>query len=221
VKAGVLLLSGGGAVAAAGAALGLAWWRSSAHTRAIVQGVGAAPAFTGGAGGVFRVRPTGYWPFTAREDEKKMEGGVHDRIGAPLYTVEDFLAGKSDHVSLSGDLDIFPYGQKLIIEGWPGAPNLVGRVTDTGGNFFNVGGLVKKGKASKVYRVLGEEPLDFCVFSSKTFVPKKGVTARIVPGDHWASRTKATVKDVDKSKFQGQAVVGSGLDYLGADQLAA
>ena len=162
-----------------------------------------------GDGSPFKVHATGYWPSTARSDERKMEGKNEDRIGAPLHTLEEYLDGKSDHVSISGDLDIFPYGQKLVVEGWPGVPGLVGRVVDTGSHFFNVGGLVKKGKGSKVYRVIGEEPLDFDVYSSKTFVPKKGITARPVVGDHWASRTKKTVKEIHTEKLVG-------LDLLGA-----
>lgn len=197
-----------GSGAVIGGGLFVALYQAIAHARAISRGVGSAPDFLDGAGGTFKVHATGYWPSTAREDERKMEGKNKDRIGAPLHTLEDFIAGRSDHVSLSGDLDIFPYGQLLLIHGWPGVPNLRGRVTDTGGHFFNVGGLVKRGKASKVIRVFSEEPLDFDVESSKTFVPKKGITATIVPGDHWASRTKKTVQTVQTDKIQRDGLIG-------------
>lgn len=183
------LLGGGAAATAVGA-----WWSAFSTVSAIKKGVGSAPAYDDGAGGTFKVHPTGYWPYTAREDEKKMEGKPVDRKGAKLYTLEDFLSGKSDHVSGAGDYEIFPYGQKLIVDGWPDVPNLVIRVTDTGGHFHG---------SKKIYRVMGEEPIDFCVYTRKTFVPKKGITARIVPGDHWA---KKGLKDVDKSKIRDQVV---------------
>ena len=209
----------GGALLAGSA---LAWWQIWSTVDAIKKGVGYAPAFEGGTGGSFKVHATGYWPATARSDEKSMEGKNEDRIGAPLHTIEDFIAGRSDHVSISGDIDVFPYGQKLLIEGWPDAPNLVGRVTDTGSHFYDAGGLVKKGKASKVYRVIGEEPLDFCVVSSKTFVPKHNVVAQIVVGDHWISRTKRTIKELNTSNIRDQNVVTGlyGIDVFTARRAA-
>lgn len=147
------------------------------------------------SGGKFKVRATGYWPFAAKSTaEKKMEGGIHDRKGKPLYTVEDYLTGKSDHVSVSGDDAIFPYGQKLLVNWFD--TTIVGRVTDTGGNFRG---------AKKVYRVMGEEPLDFCVASSKTPVPKQGVFATIVSGDNFEGGKRVAVE-----KMKGQtAVVGA------------
>ncbi len=149
------------------------------------------------SGGTFKVHATGYWPSTARPDERKMEGENVDRIGSPLSTVEDFLAGRSDHVSVSGDDAIFPYGQKIIVD-WFGK-EIVGRVTDTGSHFRGL---------KKVYRIAGEEPLDFCVASSSTPVPKGAVAAQIVQGDTWASKTKKTVAEVDKGRFRGQVVTG-------------
>ncbi len=126
-----------------------------------------------------KLRLTGYWPFSATAGERKMEGGLKDRKGNPLHTVEDFLAGKSDHVSLSGDDAVWPYGQKLMIP-WKETPAgtvmITGRVTDTGGHFRGAG---------KVYRVVGYEPIDVCVASSETQVPKT-VTATLVPGDNYA-----------------------------------
>ena len=89
----------------------------------------------------FPVRCTGYWPFTARPDEQRMEGGTKDRKGYPLHTLEDFQAGRSDFVSVSGDYTIFPYGQRLEIAEWPG---VIFRVVDTGGHFYGPG---------KVYRL--------------------------------------------------------------------
>lgn len=142
---------------------------------------------------------THYWPFkenlTAKE--RRMEGGVNDSNSQPLSTVEDFLSGKSDHVSIAGDDAIFPYGQKVLIP-WAGK-TLVGRITDTGGNFRGL---------NKVYRVEGREPLDVCVFSSANKPPNKRVTVTLVPGDDWASRKKRTgVKSIVASKFKDQTVV--------------
>lgn len=149
-------------------------------------------------GGTFKVHATGYWPETARADERKMEGKNVDRIGEPLHTVEDYQAGRSDHASVSGDPDIFPYGQKIVVDWFDGT--IVGRVTDTGSHFHGL---------KKVYRVVGEEPLDFDVHSSSTPVPKHGVVARIVPGDHWASKTKRSVAEVATEKIKDQVVIGT------------
>ena len=104
----------------------------------------------------FRVRLTGYWPFAARPDEQRMEGGVVDRKGHPLHTLEDYQAGRADFVSVSGDYTIFPYGQRIVLAEWP---DVIFRVVDTGSHFHGPG---------KVYREPGREPLDICVASSKT-----------------------------------------------------
>lgn len=153
-------------------------------------------------GGTFKIHATGYWPFSARPDERKMEGAPVDRKGRPLHTVEDFLAGKSDHASVSGDDAIFPYGQKILVQWFD--TDLPCRVTDTGGHFRGLG---------KVYRVGGEEPCDFCVASSKTPIPKSPLVATIVVGDHWDKAGKEVAAD----GFKGQTVSlgGSGLLTLG------
>lgn len=125
-------------------------------------------------GGTFAVHATGYWPFQAglSDAARKMEGAPVDRKGLPLHTVEDFFSGKSDHVSVAADYTIFPYGQKVIVNWFD--KTVTGRITDTGGHFHG---------SKKIYRVTGEEPLDFCVASSATPVPKKDVVAKIVAGD--------------------------------------
>lgn len=148
---------------------------------------------------------TTYWPFTASSGEQKMEGGVHDRRGNALHTIEDFFAGKSDHVSLSGDDKAFPYGQKVLFSMDDGR-SVVGRVTDTGGSFRGLG---------KRYRIMGEEPIDVCVFSKSMKVPST-VTVTIVRGDHLDKEGK----DIVASKFKGQSAVTVGecgaLHMLGA-----
>jgi hypothetical protein len=199
-----LLLAGGG-VAGVVAAF-LLRRRADATTSEITRAMSD--------GGTFEVHATGYWPFSARPDERSMEGGVEGaaawggkRVVDPttgkrvqLHTVEDFFAGKSDHASLSGDPSIFPFGQKLLFD-WFGK-QLVGRVTDTGGHFAGAG---------KVYRVVGQEPLDFCVASSKSPVPRSPLTATIVAGDHWDKPGREIATD----GFKGQTVTVSGLRILG------
>lgn len=156
------------------------------------------------------LRLTGYWPFTARSDEKKMEGGVFDRMMPPgkykndptsqqykdhiLHTVEDYLAGTAPFVSLSGDDAIWPYAQAVRIP-WTNGGTILGRVVDTGSHFRGI---------NKLYRAVGFEPIDVCVASSSTVVPTK-VEAQIVPGDNFATKG---LMDVAMSKFKDQTVAG-------------
>lgn len=138
--------------------------------------------------GKVKLRLTGYWPFTARPDERKMEGGIFDRkmpkgyADKPespqyqahvLHTAEQHLADPIKHpfVSLSGDDAIWPYGQELLIP-WTNGQTLRGRVVDTGSHFRGAG---------KVYRSPGYEPIDVCVDSAQTKVPQH-VVAQIVGG---------------------------------------
>lgn len=137
------------------------------------------------------LRLTHYWPFTASAAEAKMEGAPVDRKGHALHTVEDFLSGNAEFVSLAGDYEAWPYGQRLQIP-W-GDKLLLGRVVDTGGHFHGAG---------KVYRVPGYEPIDVCVFDRRNSPPRTLVTATIVAGDHF-DRISAMVA---VAKFQGQAI---------------
>lgn len=176
-----------------------------------------APVLPAGAGVTVPVRVTGYWPFTARADEMKMEGGVFDRKmpaafkNQPdsqqykdhvLHTLEDFQAGRAPFVSVSGDYTIFPYGQRIALAEWPG---VIFRVVDTGSHFHGT---------NKVFRIVGREPLDVCVQSSSTkVIPQTDAT--IYPGDHWEKASK----DVAYGKIGKPTVaVGfdSGFDLLGA-----
>lgn len=167
------------------------------------------------AGGRIRLRLTGYWPWDAKTDnERKVEGPPVDRLGRPLHTLEDYLAGKCDHVSLAGDTAAWPYGQKLIID--VGGRQVVGRVVDTGGNFRGAG---------KVYKTTGAEPIDVCVFARATATAWAGgrvVDAQIPAGDHWDKKTAA----LNPAAFKGQVVaIGSrrrpepelDLELLGAE----
>jgi len=79
---------------------------------------------------------TGYYPHNSA-----LEGGFKDRRGAPLKTLQDFLAGRSNYVSVAMDSNAFPYGTKLRI---PELERKYGRViefrvVDTGGAFKNKG----------------------------------------------------------------------------------
>lgn len=87
-------------------------------------------------GETYHARGTGYYP-----DNSALEGGFRDRQGAPLHTLQDYLAGNAPFVSVAMDTHAFPYGQKLRI------PELEAehgqaiefRVVDTGGAFAGKG----------------------------------------------------------------------------------
>jgi hypothetical protein len=151
--------------------------KHEAKIKDAIQGV--APPAAPGQTNTVSLRLTHYWPFKQgmTAAQQLMEGGVHDALSKPLHTVEDFFAGKADYVSLSGDLQghkgtIWPVGQKLIIP-W-GDKTITGRVVDTGDHFHGAG---------KVFRVLGSEPIDVCVYSSDNAPPKSVVDAQVVVGD--------------------------------------
>lgn len=160
-----------------------------------------------GAGRV-QLRLTHYYPFEQNltDKQRKTEGKPVNAAGGSLFTVEDFLAGKSDYVSLAGDLQghkgtIWPYGQKILVP-W-GDKTLVGRVTDTGGHFYGLG---------KVVRAAGFEPIDVCVFSKDNHPPKTLVTAQIIPGDTLdkAGRAVATSKLAQNVRLSGDDVIREG-----------
>lgn len=155
------------------------------------------------SGGTFKARLTGYWPKSARTDaERRMEGGAVDRRGKPLHTLEQHLADRAAHpyVAVSGDDEIFPYGQRISLDAWPDA---VFRVVDTGGHFRG---------SRKVYRTLGREPLDVDVDSPRTRVPVEAV-ATVMRGDHFDKPGKR----VAVAKFRGQDVAVGALELLGIE----
>lgn len=157
-------------------------------------------------GGQFQARITGYWPYAAKSaTEIKMEGGHNDRKGKPIHTLEQHRADPVAHpyVSVSGDDEIFPYGQRISIDEWPDA---IFRVVDTGGHF--------RGTA-KVYRVMGHEPLDVAVDSPATKVIPLAM-ATIYKGDHFDKPGK----EVATGKFKDQTVT-VGLDCLGAVEVCS
>ncbi|MFO0673779.1 MAG: SH3 domain-containing protein [Polyangiaceae bacterium] len=102
----------------------------------------AAAAAAGGqigeaTGETYHAHGTGYYP-----DNSALEGGFRDRQGAPLHTLQDYLAGNAPYVSVAMDKNAFPYGQKLRIpelEAAHGGQPIEFRVVDTGGAFTGKG----------------------------------------------------------------------------------
>lgn len=80
----------------------------------------------------FVSRGTGYYP-----DSSPLEGGFVDRRGARLRTLQQFLAGQADYVSVAMDSSAFPYGQHLRIKELETKYGraIDFRVVDTGGAF--------------------------------------------------------------------------------------
>jgi hypothetical protein len=208
-KTNMLLVLGGAATA--GAAAYLAFRRSTKTTEDVqkaIEGISevTTPPTPPEERGLVKLRLTGYWPYSAREDERQMEGGVTDRKGKPLYTLEQHKAdpARYPYVSLAGDYALWPYGQRVVIPEL--GENLVFRVVDTGGHFHG---------ASKLYRMVGAEPVDVCVNSSKTKLPTS-VTARIIPGDNFEKG-----KSVASAGFKDQTVVvGEGRTVEDVEALA-
>lgn len=171
-----------------GGALLFVLWRYFSQTSETEDSVG-------GDGTTFNARLTGYWPKQAglSAAERLMEGkDVNSRSGA-LYTLEDYQRGGAPYVSVSGDDAIFPWGQLIHIDAYPGVPF---RVVDTGGNFRGL---------KKVYRVFGREPLDICVDSSST-VLTRNVVVSIVAGDDMRKASDRTPATVNYGGFAGQDV---------------
>lgn len=145
------------------------------------------------SGGTVKVKLTGYWPFTPglTPAQRLMEGGQNDRMGNPLHTLEDW--GQAPYVSVSGDPDIWPYGQRIEIANWPG---VIFRVVDTGSHFHG---------ATKVFRVAGYEPLDICVAGPDTVIDPSLSSINIVAGDSFAVyHSKGTVADVQTQLLPDQ-----------------
>jgi hypothetical protein len=203
---GKYVVGGVGALGIIGTAIGLLVAKKTAAVmQNAVAGKDAAgtPVLPPGAGVSVPLRLTHYYPFAAATAaERKMEGGTNDRKGRPLRTVEDFLAGKSEYVSLAGDWTLWPDGQKILIP-W-GDKTLVGRVVDTGGHFFG---------SKKVIRATGYEPIDVCVFDKNNRPPKSLVTGRVVSGDFF-EKSKVT-QPLLAAMGKPYAEVGCGFDILG------
>jgi hypothetical protein len=122
------------------------------------------------------VRLTEYFPFQAgmTAAQQQMEGGVFDRLGKPLYALEDYLEGNAPYVSLACDSNGGPPGNlpefrtygatvwlpelalniKKYVDNAPdGLLFIPFALVDTGGNFLG---------GNKQIRVAGYEPIDVC-----------------------------------------------------------
>ena len=112
---------------------------------------GAAEDLTASSNKSFVAKGTGYFP-----DSSAMEGGFVDRKGAKLRTLQQFLNGSADYVSVAMDPKAFPYGQRLRIAelNKKYGKDIVFKVVDTGGAFM--------GK--------GTSRIDICTASSKDSV---------------------------------------------------
>jgi 3D (Asp-Asp-Asp) domain-containing protein len=80
----------------------------------------------------FTSKATGYYP-----SGSALEGGFVDRKGVKLRTLQQFLAGQADYVSVAMDSSAFPYGQHLRIKELEAKYGraIDFRVVDTGGAF--------------------------------------------------------------------------------------
>lgn len=171
ISPAIIAVTGGGAIALLAAIFG---FRRAAETEKKT-----AEAVV--SGGDVPVRLTTYYPYKAglTEAQRRMEGGVRDRKRRPIITLEQHLAdpARYPYVSVAGDFNIWPDGQRLSLREFPGA---VLRVVDTGGRFFGAG---------KVFRVAGREPLDIAVnddTSRKSLKIPNLTEVRVVRGDNFA-----------------------------------
>lgn len=80
----------------------------------------------------FTSKATGYYP-----NGSALEGGFVDRRGVKLRTLQQFLAGQADYVSVAMDSSAFSYGQHLRIKELEAKYGraIDFRVVDTGGAF--------------------------------------------------------------------------------------
>lgn len=111
------------------------------------------------------------------ERQKRMEGGATDHKGNPLHSLEEYLSGDADFVSLARDYLAGPpgndarfrkYGTKVripAIEGLMGWPYIDFRLVDTGGRFYGKG---------KILRARGTEPIDICRSKPLIFARTEG-----------------------------------------------
>ena len=112
----------------------------------------------------YAARGTGYYP-----DSSALEGGFVDRKGAPLHTLQDFLAGRSTYVSVAMDSTAFPYGTALTIPQMDAAfgRHIPFKVVDTGSAF--------KGKGTSridICTASARDSLDPTINGPLTLIPK-------------------------------------------------
>ena len=112
-------------------------------------------------------------------------------------------------MAVSGDKNLFPYGQRLIIpalgtppKSWQrrtGQKWYVVRVVDTGCHFYDDPSVRKCGRhgAVKVVHVDGHEPIDVPVSDPRHGFDRLPVEAAMVPGDVLDPRTGRPVRMVN------------------------
>lgn len=84
-----------------------------------------------------RAKGTGYYP-----DASLLEGGFNDRCGKPLRTLQGFLKGEAEYVSVAMDENLnIPYGTKVTIPEIEASymMPIEFRVVDTGSAFTGQG----------------------------------------------------------------------------------
>lgn len=118
------------------------------------------------------------WLTPSGEFARVVDPGTGRRV--VLRTLEQYQRGEASYVGVSGDPEVWPWGQRLSIDAWPG---VVFRVVDTGRHFNNI-----LPRSTKLIRVTGREPLD--IASDYPAAPHaRNATATIVEGDNWDGRS--------------------------------
>jgi len=87
--------------------------------------------------GSFTSRGTGYYPYN-----NSLEGGCNDRLGHKLRTLQAYLAGRAEYVSVAMDKNLgTKYGTRLRIAELDEkyGRSIIFRIVDTGGDFTNKG----------------------------------------------------------------------------------
>lgn len=137
-----------------------------------------------------------------------MQGPPVDRLGRPILTLQMHAADpvRYPYVSLSGDLQLFAYGQRVVIPAL-GRPSAawqrrtgnewyVGRIVDTGCRFFTDPTATRCGPqgARKVLRFEGHEPIDVPVDTKAQAFQHVRAQMAMVPGDVLDPRTGRPVR---------------------------
>lgn len=153
------------------------------------------------SGDTFTAKGTGYYPSSST-----MEGGFVDRKGAKLRTLQQYLAGKAEYVSVAMDTKAFGYGQHLRIQELEAkyGRTIDFRVVDTGGAF--------KGK--------GRTRIDVCTGSAKDSVEStiNGRLTITTSATAPATKAPATADEPDAvEETEAPAVPSSGGEACASD----
>ena len=144
---------------------------------------------------IIKVSLTEYFPFQAglNAQQRRMEGGTNDRMGHPLFSLEDYLEGNAPFVSLACDSAGGPPGNRQEFRTYKyrvwlpqlsrdinsfidvpviGPIMIDFRLVDTGGAFTG---------DTKVVREAGREPIDVC----RRTQPPKDKSFSVMMTDLW------------------------------------